>query len=279
LISNPSMLNDPDLKAEYAALWGSLSPPQLADVCELIMNARKSFPGQSLVAARVDVKAAYNRILNSLYDMCHQCFLFSMDGRDHVAIPIVRTFGIQASNYEFGVLSEFLKSRSVARLLAFAPLQLSTFATDDAIIIGPSPLVRTEMTMVADDFVTFCGEGAHAEEKDLLGAAIPIIGYHFDLRVAPGMATLTEKAMSRLFCLFWEIVPMDVTVGSVVTNVLLQRLGSYAIRYSHCMMVLLPFSRGFSSALERPNVVTFTVWSRRAVYDLWMWRVVLVCSL
>jgi hypothetical protein len=94
LISNPSMLNDPELKVEYAALWGPLSPPQLADVCELIMNARKSFPGQYLVAARVDVKAAYNHILNSLYDMCRQCFLFSMDCKDRIAIPIVCTFDV-----------------------------------------------------------------------------------------------------------------------------------------------------------------------------------------
>jgi hypothetical protein len=41
-----------------------------------------------------------------------------MDGKNHVAIPIVHTLGIQASNYEFGVLSEFLKSSSMARLLA-----------------------------------------------------------------------------------------------------------------------------------------------------------------
>jgi hypothetical protein len=51
----------------------------------------KAFKGKPLVAARVDVMAAYNRMLNSLWDMC---FLFSMYGQNHVDIPIVRTFGI-----------------------------------------------------------------------------------------------------------------------------------------------------------------------------------------
>jgi hypothetical protein len=279
LISDPFMLNDPALKAEYAELWGALGPPQLADICQIIMNARTTFPGEPLVSGRADVAAAYNRLLNSLWDMCHQCFLFELDGRDQVAVPVVRTFGVQASNYEFGTVTEFLKSRSLARLLPVSALPLSTFATDDAIIVGPLPVVRAEMTAVAEDFVRICGEGAHAVEKDLLGPAIPIIGYHFDLRTSPGLVSLTEKAMSRLFCLFWEIVPLHVAAGDRVSNVLLQRLASYAIRYSHCMIALLPFSRGFSSALHRPHVETFTCWSRRAVSDLWMWRLILVCSI
>jgi hypothetical protein len=58
------MLNNPSSKAAYAALWGALSPAQLADLFELIMNARKAFLGEKIVAARVDVAAAYNRILN-----------------------------------------------------------------------------------------------------------------------------------------------------------------------------------------------------------------------
>jgi hypothetical protein len=279
LVADPFMLNDPDLKTMYAAMWGALSPPQLADICELIMNARAAFPDQELVAGRADVASAYNRIISSLHDMCHQCFLFHMDGRDHVAIPIIRTFGLQASNYEFGVLTEFFKERSRARLLAFSPLPLSTFATDDAIMVGPPAMVRAEMSAVAADFVQFAGEGAHAVEKDLFGPAIPITGFHFDLRRSPGLASLTEKAMARLLTLFWHVVPLHVCEGDLVSNVLFQRLGSYAIRYSNCVVVLLPFSRGFSASLDRPHVEANTRWTRRAVYDLWMWRVVLCCSL
>jgi hypothetical protein len=278
LVSDPFMLNDPVLKPAYAAMWGPLLPPQLADICELVMNARHAFPGVALVAGRADVAAAYNRILNPLADICHQCFLFHLDGRDHVALPVVRTFGIQASNYEFGAVTEFLKARSLARLSAVSPKPLSTFATDDAIIVGPVPIVHEEMSCVAADFVQVCGTGSHAVEKDLEGSAIPIIGYHFDLRCAPGMASLTEKAMARLLCLFWDIVPRDVRAGQPVSNLLLQRLGSYAIRYSHCVIALLPFSRGFSSTLFRPQSEQMACWSLRAIHDLWMWRVVLLCA-
>jgi hypothetical protein len=123
--------------------------------------------------------------------------LFSLDGRDHVVVSTGRIFGIQAFSYESGKLSEFLKSHSVPRLLQYSRLQLSTYATDDAIIIGVLSLVQTEIKMVADDFITFYGDGAHAKENDLLGNTISIIGYHVNLRVAPGLASLTEKAMLR----------------------------------------------------------------------------------
>jgi hypothetical protein len=73
------------------------------------------------------------------------------------------------------------------------------------------------------------GEGAHAANKDLIGEEILIIEFHFDLRVTPGVASLTEKAMSGLFTLFWVLISLDVVEGGAVLNVILQRVGAHAI--------------------------------------------------
>jgi hypothetical protein len=197
----------------------------MAGLRKLTMIARKSFPGKKLVAVRVDVASAYNRILNSLLDMCHQCFLFSMDIRDHVvAIPIVNTFGIQAYNYEFGALSKILKLRFIAHLLARSPLPLLIFATNDVIFIGPLYLVKTELQKVASDFIFLCSECVHAADKDLIGEAISIIGFHFDMHISLSKISLTEKVMSLLFTLFWMLVLLDVVKGGPVSNKMLQRV-------------------------------------------------------
>jgi hypothetical protein len=107
LVADPHMLTDPARKALYADLWGRLSPPQPAHICQLIMNAREAFPAVDVCIGRCDVSSTYHQSLYSFLDIFYQYFLFEIDSVAFVAIPKICTFGLQTSDYEFGVLTEF----------------------------------------------------------------------------------------------------------------------------------------------------------------------------
>jgi hypothetical protein len=49
-------------KALNQRFFGAIRNPQAADLCQLHMNAILTFPGQPIVACRMDVANAYNRI-------------------------------------------------------------------------------------------------------------------------------------------------------------------------------------------------------------------------
>jgi hypothetical protein len=79
--------------------------PTAADICQMHANAIVAFPGEVLIAARLDVASAYNRIrihppsipLGALY-------FIGADGVEYVALPTVEWFGSQDSNFHYGGL-------------------------------------------------------------------------------------------------------------------------------------------------------------------------------
>jgi hypothetical protein len=60
----------------------------------------------------------------------------------HVVVDVGQWFGLQESNYFFGVVTEFILSRSYAHLSRICPLPISTMATYDFIIYSPPDVVQ-----------------------------------------------------------------------------------------------------------------------------------------
>jgi hypothetical protein len=79
-------------------------------------NAVASFPGESIVAARLDIASAYNRIRVRPKDVPLGALLFeSAQGEACVAIPIVEWFGSQDLNFHFQMVEEDLMSMAAHR--------------------------------------------------------------------------------------------------------------------------------------------------------------------
>jgi hypothetical protein len=61
--SHSAAPNHQDLKIVVAEKWGQVTHPDIADVCRAYLTARASAPQGCIWGSRVDVKAAYTRVL------------------------------------------------------------------------------------------------------------------------------------------------------------------------------------------------------------------------
>jgi len=250
--------------------------PTAADICQMHANAIVAFPGEVLIAARLDVASAYNRIrihppsipLGALY-------FIGADGVEYVALPTVEWFGSQDSNFHWQMVTEDCGRRSAYRCMKDAGCLLSGMYTDDYFVIGSAPFVEREASRFVADAMAIVGEDAINGAKTLLGTRIDIIGMSVDLTANHSIG-LSSTIYLKLVCAMFVMLDMDVAVGTRVSIKTLQSVASRALRSADVVHVMAAYSRGFSDNLRGvPKGATEVELTRRAFEDLQMWRVTL----
>ena len=97
----------PGKKTLNKAFFTAIKNPTAADICQMHTNAIAAFPGEPIVAARLDIASAYNRIRVRPHDVPLGALLFeSAQGDTYVAMPVVEWFGSQDSNFHFQMVEE-----------------------------------------------------------------------------------------------------------------------------------------------------------------------------
>jgi len=250
--------------------------PTAADICQMHANAVAAFPGVPIVAARLDISSAYNRLRVRPRDIPLGALLFhGSDGVEYVAMPIVEWFGSQDSNFHFQMVTEDLMSLAAQRSVRDTQALLAGMYTDDYFVFGSLEFVEQAMKDFTADAESRLGVPAVKAEKTLCGNDIDIIGYTNDTSSNHTIG-LSRPLFLKMVCAVYVMVAMDIRPGDQILVHTLQSLASRAIRSADVVPVMVPFSRGFSSCLKGVSVTaTTTVLSERAYEDLWMWRVAL----
>jgi hypothetical protein len=120
--------------------------PTAADICQLHANAVAAFPGEPIVAARLDIASAYNRLRVRPRDIPLGALLFEgSDAIQYVAMPIVEWFGSQDSNFHFQMVTEDLASRAAERSIRDTGALLCGMYTDDFFVFGNAAYVAQAM--------------------------------------------------------------------------------------------------------------------------------------
>ena len=250
--------------------------PTAADVCQMHANAIAAFPGEELVATRLDVASAYNRIRVQPQSIpLGALFFVGADGVDYVALPTVEWFGSQDSNFHWQLVTEDCACRSARRCMVEQQCLLSGMYTDDWFVFGAAWFVARESRRFADDAVSIVGEGAINATKTLKGSCIDIIGMSNDLTSNHSIG-LSGTIYLKLVCAMFVMLDMDLRVGDRVLVKTLQSVASRVLRSADVVQVMGAYSRGFSDNMKKlPAGVEDVALSPRAFHDLQMWRVVL----
>jgi len=270
----------PNFDAKPIALTdelGPIKPPQYADICRLLLNAKKVFPGQEIYGLRRDIDAAYNRLLYDVRSALTCAFSVMVEGKPHIVTPIVCMMGDQQVNFDFDqvtkAIAEVLAVK--AKELSFSDLPLTTVATDDIIAIGGQAFIAAisrfiEVTVGSAEAPGLLGTDAIAVGKDLFGSSIEILGWVFDCHddtIAPNPLT-----MAKLLALFFTTVGPNPTPGQRISLPLLQRIASHAIRTANVVTAMLPYSRSFSAATAHCSRRGDAFLTRTCVHDIMQWR-------
>jgi len=265
-----------DKKELNKILFTPIRNPTAADTCQLHANAVRCFPGEEIVAARLDIASAYNRIrVHPLSVPLGALYFEATDGTEMVALPMVEWFGSQDSNFHFQMVTDDCTGRSAARCMESLGCQLTTMYTDDFIVFGSASFVRQEMDRFRRDAEEIVGDEPINEKKTVAGSGIEAIGFTMDTTDNHAIG-LSPTIFLKAVCGMYEMLPLNLTPGDTVEVAVLQSLASRAIRCADVVQAMAPYSRGFSANLRglRPGATTAHL-SGRACEDAWMWRVVL----
>jgi len=270
----------PNFDAKPIALTdelGPIKPPQYADICRLLLNAKKVFPGQEIYGLRRDIDAAYNRLLYDVRSALTCAFSVKIEGKPHIVTPIVCMMGDQQVNFDFDqvtkAIAEVLAVK--AKELSFSDLPLTTVATDDIIAIGGKAFIAAisrfiAVTVGSSEAPGLLGTDAIAVGKDLFGSAIEILGWVFDCHgdtISPNPLT-----MAKLLSLFFTSLGPKPVAGQRIPLPLLQRIASHAIRTANVVTAMLPYSRSFSAATAHCSRRGDAFLTKSCEHDIVQWR-------
>jgi hypothetical protein len=279
--------NHPENKANLSAQYGSITPPQLGNVCQLIENAHVLFPNsrEFLEAIRRDIDGAFHHLRYALRSSLLCMGQIVLNNLVYGVISSVAVMGDQTVNYTFNQVSLAIDETLHAYIssLTGSQLPLSTVATDDIITIGPPGLIDS----VHDRIGLLVGDGrrpglcssesAIKTEKDLRGQCIVILGWLFDVprrMVWPNYLTFAKL----VYCMF--VLPGSTPLpGQPILVGDLMLMGAHAMRSSNIIVALLSFSRSFLANIRgssNPKTVVFL--TRRTCFDISMWRLLLTMS-
>ena len=270
----------PNFDAKPIALTdelGPIKPPQYADICRLLLNAKMVFPGQEIYGLRRDIDAAYNRLLYDVRSALTCAFSVSIEGKPHIVTPIVCMMGDQQVNFDFDQVTKAIAEVLAVKAheLSLSDLPLTTVATDDIIAIGGQAFIAAisrfiGSTVGSSEAPGLLGTDAIAVGKDLFGSAIEILGWVFDCKddtIAPNPLT-----MAKLLALFFTVLGPEPAAGQRISLPLLQRIASHAIRTANVVTAMLPYSRSFSAATANCSQRGDAFLTHTCVHDINQWR-------
>jgi len=263
---------------------GPIKAPQYADICRLLINAKKAFPGKEIIGLRRDIDGAYNRLLYNARAALTCAFAVEIDGNPHIVAPIVAMMGDQQVNWDFDQVS-----RAIAEVLALkakelsgSDLPLTTICTDDIIALGDRPFIDATSSFIAEtagstDNRGLLGYNAIALSKDLSGSSIEILGWMFDC--AEETISPNPHTIAKLFSLFFTTLGPNPAAGQRIALPLLQRIASHAIRTANVVTAMLPFSRSFSAATTRVSRRGDAFLTKACIFDIIQWQALLTAAI
>jgi len=265
---------------ELTKILGPIKPPQYADVCRLLLNAKFVFPGQEIYALRRDVDGAFNRIMYSLNSALLSAFNIKIDNQQYTVLPVACMFGDQHVNFGFEQVSRAIAEVVATRAheLTLSPLDLTTVCTDDIIAIGGLEFIKAISTFIGETVGTgptpgLLGLDAIALGKDLFGTAIEILGWSFDCHhetIAPNALTT-----AKLFNLLFNSLGDEPYPGQPIPLAHLQRISAHVIRAADVVTPMLAFSRSFATSTIGVLPNTNAYLTRTNIHDIQQWRALL----
>ena len=268
--------NHEDLKEKITSRWGEMSLPTVKDICRAALAVADT-TREPVVASRIDIKSAYTRICIKP----EQATLFATVVSIHpeygmlIAIPLVNQWGSQSAGFAYEVPARAMTEKANERTATTNGRPTGSTYVDDRVQFGTHDQIVGEATSYSCTARALLGDDAVNDNKTLIGQTIDAIGWRCDTKslvVAP-----SAKAILKLFNLFFVVVPMDATSTTALPVKVIQKLCSYATRYSAALTALKPFSAEFgrNAGGMRNDPQAIRRLSRQSIADIQAWRTAL----
>jgi hypothetical protein len=264
-------LNDDDKRDLLALAWGEINLPQLVQWCRVWERVRVAFPDETLMGYATDYDSWYRRALVALSSACLYSTSFTIDGVEHIFIPLVEQFGAQDSGYHSNLGSRLLYAHMSLRHQRQWGVTLACQYIDDTAGFGPLRIIADEVQALDRDATAAVGEGALASHKTRIQDVIEANGWAWT--AADGTFTITYSILLRMICVLFLELPMSVSVGDPCPSNTLERLAAYCLRACSALPSMWSFSRGASHNLAKYAASrSVPLLTAQTVVDINAWR-------
>jgi hypothetical protein len=274
---SPCPLNTIESKALADDLYGPPVCPQLTDMCESLRAAQTQYPDQPIYGMAEDVSRAYRRCRFRPDDcpLAGAILPLTRDGKQYYALRMSHSFGDNTSAHVWGVPARalvWLVNQSVD-LPGIAAR--SDIYVDDYYAFTPQHLIAPT-SRVFDLACSVAGDDARDASKSRSSRELQLLGWQFLDEF--NIVRPNTKGWFSLLALFFHNIPWNITKKCKLPVRMLQRLGSYASRYSQAFPALRPYCHGFYGDTRGARSFATRRISTRTAQDVWMWRMFLAIA-
>jgi hypothetical protein len=266
-------LNGEHTMDEIIRLYGSVTNPQLADLCRAYLASRDPSGHDPLDIATEDVGRAYRRAkVRPPHCLMLVLNLPPIEGVPPLySIGLSGRFGYCGAGHVWAVAARALKWRFDLQCRALRSTAYGEIYVDDLTFFPRQSHSPRLITFWAHICESLCGTDARQEAKANCGPVTPTIGWVFsqpDDRVF-----VSEKGFLSLVACFFGLFPIALHPKQPVLVLTLMRAAQLTLRYSASMFTMAPFCSGFYRDLQgvKNSRGTRRV-SFRTVCDVWAWR-------
>ena len=261
-------LNSTHTKDRCDEAWGSIRHPTIQDIAVMVDNYVRdpisTHPGDKIVIWKMDLKGAYTLLSFRPEDVP----LLGVEMTDDlVMFFLCGIFGWTGTPACFQVVTRAIK-HELARKLKGAALMY----VDDIFGVCKQRDLDHDMHIARSICEAILGNDSVEPTKTESGLRLGVIGY--DIDIARGLITVSRKNVLKAFHGF-----LSTDVDSPITTKTLQKLASWASRYSEICRYMKPFNKALYAAYAgKTNTQRSYPIPPSAKVSIWMFRVLLALT-
>ena len=254
-------LNSDEVKAMVDAIYGKIEHPTLASLADMVKDMNTKHGSANTVLWKLDLKGAFTLLF--VDPATCQRLMFALTD-DLVMIYHVGMFGWTGMPAAFQVVTRVITRLVTARLAGSAKMYV-----DDLMGCCHVDDLEHDLAVAREICNGLLGIGAVEESKTSHGRQQDFIGWRFDLDNES-----VAVAQHNYLKTFNGFLQLDTERGVRVRDI--QRVASWASRYSAICRSLKPFTQDLFDMIRGKTTHAAIKWTERAARAVKVWRATLL---
>lgn len=267
-----SGMNTLTKRKQLRTITGPYDDPTEVDICQTIVDAAETYPGQPIFLLKTDYSSYFRRFPINVQHALLLSIHLVIDEVEYMAIPLFGPFGLQDSNAVALCATEAMHSINATYHLNLHGKVLQTTFLDDTVAAAPYSVLIKILSFITDTAIKVIGPNGISIKKTFIDRIMVVLGFQYDCHNMTISITTVwyEKLISAIF----DDLPTDPQKGDTVRLRIVQKVAAHMLRTARLTTSMLSFSRALYRNIRGVVDHDYAVvhLTERSVQDILQWR-------